>query len=94
LLVLPAHGSPFTGLHTRLDALIGGHHKQLDRLEDRLREAPRRAIDCFGVMFARAIDDKLLGMATGETLAHLRYLELAGRAVREDRDGSWWWRGA
>ena len=25
LLVLPAHGSPFTGLHARLDALIDGH---------------------------------------------------------------------
>lgn len=92
LLVLPAHGSPFTGLHTRLDALIDGHRKQLERLEQRLHEAPRRAVDCFGVMFAREIDDKLLGMATGETLAHLRYLELNGRAVREVRDGIWWWR--
>jgi glyoxylase-like metal-dependent hydrolase (beta-lactamase superfamily II) len=92
LLVLPAHGSPFTGLHARLDALIDGHVKQLDRLEERLREAPRRAVDCFGVMFARAIDDKLLGMATGETLAHLRHLERSGRALREERDGVWWWR--
>jgi glyoxylase-like metal-dependent hydrolase (beta-lactamase superfamily II) len=94
LLVLPAHGAPFTGLHARLEALIDGHRKQLERLEERLREAPRKAIDCFGVMFARTIDDKLLGMATGETLAHLRHLELAGRAVREARDGVWWWRAA
>jgi glyoxylase-like metal-dependent hydrolase (beta-lactamase superfamily II) len=92
LLVLPAHGSPFTGLHARLDALVEGHEKQLARLEDRLAEAPRRAVDCFGVMFARTIDDKLLGMATGETLAHLRWLERRGRAGREERDGVWWWR--
>lgn len=92
LLVLPAHGSPFTGLHARLDALIEGHEKQLARLEERVAEAPRRAVDCFGVMFARTIDDKLLGMATGETLAHLRYLERRARAVREERDGVWWWR--
>ncbi|HEV2568263.1 MBL fold metallo-hydrolase [Sphingomonas sp.] len=91
LLVLPAHGSPFTGLHARLDALIDGHIKQLERLEERLSEAPRRAVDCFGVMFARAIDDKLLGMATGETLAHLRWLERRGRARVEDRNGAWWW---
>ena len=91
LLVLPAHGAPFTGLHTRLDALIDGHQKQLERLEERLREAPRRAVDCFGVMFARAIDDKLLGMATGETLAHLRWLERRGRARMAVRDGAWWW---
>jgi glyoxylase-like metal-dependent hydrolase (beta-lactamase superfamily II) len=92
LLVLPAHGAPFTGLHPRLDALIAGHHKQLDRLEERLREEPRRAIDCFSAMFARAIGPDLLGMATGETLAHLRYLELRGRVAREERAGVWWWR--
>lgn len=91
LLVLPAHGAVFRGLHARLDALADGHRTSLDRLEARLREAPRRAVECFGVMFARAIDDKLLGMATGETLAHLRHLELTGRAVRENRDGVWWW---
>jgi glyoxylase-like metal-dependent hydrolase (beta-lactamase superfamily II) len=91
LLVLPAHGNPFTGLHARLDALIDGHEKQLARLEERLREAPRRAVDCFGVMFARAIDDRLLGMATGETLAHLRWLERRGRARVEERDAVWWW---
>lgn len=90
LLVLPAHGSPFTGLHARLEALIEGHHKQLERLGGRLREAPRRAVDCFGVMFARPISDDLLGMATGETLAHLQHLELRGRATREVRDGVWW----
>jgi glyoxylase-like metal-dependent hydrolase (beta-lactamase superfamily II) len=94
LLVLPAHGSPFTGLHTRLEALIEGHVKQLERLEDRLRESPRRPVDCFGVMFARAIDDKLLGMATGETLAHLRWLERRRRARCEVRDGVWWWSAA
>lgn len=91
LLVLPAHGAPFRGLHARLDALVDGHEKQLARLEDRLREAPRRAIDCFGVMFARPIDDGLLGMATGETLAHLRWLERRGRARCKVRDGIWWW---
>lgn len=91
LLVLPAHGAPFRGLHARLDALIDGHRKQLARLEERLGEAPRRAVDCFGVMFARPIDDNLLGMATGETLAHLRWLERRGRARTEDRDGVWWW---
>jgi glyoxylase-like metal-dependent hydrolase (beta-lactamase superfamily II) len=92
LLVLPAHGAVFTGLHARLDALADGHVRTLDRLHARLAERPLRAVDCFGVMFKRAIDDKLLGMATGETLAHLQHLEQAGRAVREPVDGVWWWR--
>lgn len=90
MLVLPGHGEPFYGLHARLDSLESGHRRSLDALEAFLREAPRRAVDCFGVLFARAIDDGLLGLATGEALAHLRHLEVVGRAAREDRDGIWY----
>ena len=90
LLVLPSHGEPFTGLHARLDALAEGHHGRLDALHAHLAE-PRGAVDCFGILFARAIGDHV-GLATGEALAHLRYLEERGRAVREVRDGVWWFR--
>lgn len=93
LLVLPSHGEPFRGLHARLDALEEGHLGRLDALEAHLAE-PRRAVDCFAILFGRAIDDKLLGLATGEAMAHLRWLEARGRAVREDRDGTWWFRAA
>ncbi|PZP08467.1 MAG: MBL fold metallo-hydrolase, partial [Sphingomonas hengshuiensis] len=34
------------------------------------------------------------GMATGEALAHLRRLEIEGRAVRDVADGVWWYRAA
>jgi hypothetical protein len=50
-------------------------------------EEPRRAVDCFGVLFARTVDDSILGLATGEALAHLRHLETTGRATRENREG-------
>lgn len=93
LLVLPAHGEPFTGLHARLDALAEGHRGRLDALHAHLAE-PRRAVDCFPVLFGRAIDDSVYGMATGEALAHLRHLEVEGRAVREARDGVHWYRAA
>jgi glyoxylase-like metal-dependent hydrolase (beta-lactamase superfamily II) len=93
LLVLPSHGDPFTGLHARLDALDFGHRDRLDALHARLEE-PRRAVDCFGVLFARAIEDSMLGLATGEALAHLRRLEVEGRAVRESKDGVHWYRAA
>ncbi|WP_342454760.1 hypothetical protein [Sphingomonas sp. H160509] len=36
----------------------------------------------------------VLGMATGEALAHLRRLEVEGRATRDTQDGVWWWRAA
>jgi len=91
LLVLPGHGDPFTGLHTRLDAMDREHRERLDELAVFLAE-PRRAVDCFGRLFRRAIGPDVLGMATGEALAHLRRLEVERRAVRETHDGVWWWR--
>lgn len=93
LLVLPAHGEPFTGLHARLDALAAGHHDRLDALHAHLAE-PRRAVDCFTKLFGRKIDDSNIGAATGEALAHLRHLEVTGRAAREVRDGVHWYRAA
>lgn len=90
LLVLPSHGEPFTGLHARLDALDRGHRTQLDALHRHLRE-PRRAVDCFATLFARKIEDSMMGLATGEALAHLRRLEVEGRARREVRDGVHWY---
>ncbi|PTW48973.1 glyoxylase-like metal-dependent hydrolase (beta-lactamase superfamily II) [Sphingomonas faeni] len=93
LLVLPGHGDPFTGLHTRLDAMDREHRERLDELAVFLAE-PRRAVDCFGRLFRRAIGQDVLGMATGEALAHLRRLEVEGRATRDIQDGVWWWRAA
>ena len=93
LLVLPSHGEPFTGLHARLDALAEGHRGRLDALHAHL-EAPRRALDCFTVLFGRKIEDGSLGLATGEAMAHLRRLEVEGKAERETRDGVNWYRSA
>jgi glyoxylase-like metal-dependent hydrolase (beta-lactamase superfamily II) len=91
LFVLPSHGEPFTGLHARLDALAFGHRDRLDALHAKLDE-PRRAVDCFRILFFRRIDDSMLGLATGEALAHLRRLEVEGRAVRQVRDDVHWYR--
>jgi glyoxylase-like metal-dependent hydrolase (beta-lactamase superfamily II) len=94
VLVLPAHNEPFHGLHTRLDHLIRGHERGLSRLTARLAE-PRRAVDVFGVLFKRAITAELMGMATGEALAHLNCLIHRGLAVREaDAAGVNWYRAA
>ena len=90
LLVLPSHGEPFTGLHARLDALAEGHRGRLEALHVHLAE-PRRAVDCFSVLFGRAIGDNSFGLATGEALAHLRRLEVEGLARREVRDGVHWY---
>ena len=93
LLVLPSHGEPFTGLHARLASLDHGHRDRLDALHEHLSE-PRRAVDCFGILFGRRIDGNVIGLATGEAMAHLRRLEVEGRATREIRDGVHWYRAA
>lgn len=90
-LVLPSHGEPFRGVHTRLDALIRGHRTALTRLERTLK-TPSRVVDVFSALFARPVDDGVLGMATGEAVAHLNYLLRQGRAERiRDAEGVDWW---
>jgi glyoxylase-like metal-dependent hydrolase (beta-lactamase superfamily II) len=91
VLVLPAHNSPFIGLHARCRELNDSHRRGLERLEAMLVE-PRRAIDVFAALFSRKITPGILGMATGEAIAHLNYLTHAGHAAREtDARGVWWW---
>lgn len=93
VLVLPAHNDPFRGLHARLDYLAGGHERSLERLRDCLDEL-KRAVDVFGALFSRRItsDPHLLGLATGESLAHINYLLRRGEAaVGKMADGVAWY---
>ncbi len=90
--VLPSHGLPFYGLHERTRALTRGHERCLERLTKLLAE-PKRAVDTFRALFARQVGDDMLGMATGESLAHLNCLKERGVAVCEpDDQGVLWWR--
>jgi len=92
VLVLPAHGKPFHGLHARIDALVQGHEEGLKRLLAML-DTPRRAVDVFPALFRREITVKLLGLATGESLAHLACLRARGLATDAlDDGGIRWWR--
>jgi len=80
-LVLPSHGLPFRGLHARLAQLRDHHEARLAEAIDALVE-PRSAAQLVPVLFRRELDTHQLGFALGETLAHLRFLEEEGRAVR------------
>ena len=94
VLVLPAHNEPFRGLHARLDYLSRSQHEALSRLRKALAQ-PRRAVDVFAELFSRPIgsEPNLLGMATGESIAHLNYLVRRDDAVMEiAEDGVAWYR--
>lgn len=76
-LVLPSHGRPFRGLHTRI-AQLRAHH------DERLAEVvaacavPCSAMDIVPVMFRRPLDAHQLTFALGEALAHLHKLSTDG----------------
>lgn len=79
VLVLPAHGLPFQGLHRRIDMLVQGHEGRLERALAAL-DTPQRAVDLFALLYRRPIGPETLGMATGEALAHLACLRRRGLA--------------
>ncbi|MEZ5565344.1 MAG: MBL fold metallo-hydrolase [Gammaproteobacteria bacterium] len=90
VLVLPAHNEPFVGAHERLQALIDHHEASLAQVEESLREAPKRCVDLFPILFPRAVTTDLLGFATGEALAHLHCLIRRGRARRSTTSAGIW----
>jgi glyoxylase-like metal-dependent hydrolase (beta-lactamase superfamily II) len=85
-LVLPAHNEPFRGLHVRLDQLAADHTRKLEALLEACSE-PLSAYDSFATLFRRAIADEEIQMATGEALAHLRWLHRRGQVTAETCDG-------
>lgn len=94
LLVCPAHGEPFYGLHARLIALRDEHHRRLDDVHAAIRQSPLRAVDCFPLLFNRPIGGDNRELATGEAIAHLNRLLADGRARRSVTDGVHWFHAA
>lgn len=73
VLVLPAHGKPFRGLHTRITQLREHHVARLSEVSA-VCATPQSAMDIVPVMFRRPLDAHQLSFALGEALAHLHKL--------------------
>ena len=80
-LVLPSHGKPFRGLHTRIRQLREHHAARLDEVRAACVE-PVSAMDIVPLMFKRQLDAHQLSFAIGEALAHLHVLWYQGRLAR------------
>lgn len=80
-LVLPSHNLPFYGVRTRVRQLIDHHQSKLQLLREHCTQ-PYSALELLSVMFERDISRNELGMAVGETLAHLHYLIERGEMQR------------
>jgi hypothetical protein len=86
--VLPSHGLPFVGVQSRVAALHAHHEERLQALEEACEIAPQSAAELLDVLFQRALDTHQTMFAMGEAIAHLNYLEQAGRLSRTtDADG-------
>jgi glyoxylase-like metal-dependent hydrolase (beta-lactamase superfamily II) len=72
-LVLPSHGKPFRGLHTRIAQLRQHHEERLAEVVSACSQ-PRSAADIVPIMFKRPLDVHQLTFALGEALAHLHKL--------------------
>lgn len=87
-LVLPSHGKPFRGLHTRIAQLKAHHDERLADVMAACGRAPHSAADLLPVLFNRPLDLHQTTFAMGESIAHLHALWLAGSLRRRrDEDG-------
>ena len=94
VLVLPAHGKPFYGLHQRLKQLVEKHRRDLCHLYNSLKDN-RRAIDCIPLLYSKRLNTEHYGYATGEVVAHLNYLVESNRIERHrDENGVDWYQRA
>ena len=89
-LVLPSHGKPFRGLHTRIRQLHEHHRERLDEVLAASQERPLSAADALPILFKRKLDLHQTTFAMGESVAHLHALWHAGKMRRmKDAEGIW-----
>ena len=87
-LVLPSHGRPFKGLHTRVDQLVAHHDERFGDVLAACAREPQHAAGLLSVLFKRPLDLHQTTFAMGESIAHLHALWFGGQLRRRlDADG-------
>jgi glyoxylase-like metal-dependent hydrolase (beta-lactamase superfamily II) len=86
VLVLPSHGRPFRGLHTRIRQLHAHHEARLAEVLAACTGVARSAAEIVPIMFRRPLDAHQLGFALGEARAHLHKLWRDGTVRRDTGD--------
>lgn len=80
----PGHREPFARFAERAKELEAHHAERLETMLERLRAAPQSAYAVCRSVFGDRLTIHQLRFALAETLAHLIYLEGAGRAAQLD----------
>ena len=81
-LTLPAHGKPFTGLHTRITQLHDHHRERINEVMQACAAKACSAHDIVPIMFKRELDLHQMTFAMGESVAHLHLLWFEGKLKR------------
>jgi glyoxylase-like metal-dependent hydrolase (beta-lactamase superfamily II) len=88
VLVLPGHGLPFLGLHTRISELMEHHEQRCAAIAEACQPRPLSVAEIVPHVFHRELDEHQTGFAFGEVLAHVNHMLGRGQLVLEtDRDG-------
>ncbi len=82
VLVLPSHGLPFKGLHTRIEQLKAHHAERFAEVLEACTAKPLSAFELVPVIFKRALDLHQMTFAMGESIAHCHALWYAGKLER------------
>lgn len=90
-LVLPSHGRPFSTLHARALELRDEHHDRLHKIHSAISRPVGTAQVTAAIFRLDRLDPLNRLLATTETLAHLRWLELRGLAARSHGSGRLGW---
>lgn len=81
-LVLPSHGRPFKGVHTRIAQLQAHHEERLAELLSACLAQPLSAHESLPILFKRELNFHQTTFAMGEAVAHLHVLWHNGQVKR------------
>ena len=87
VLVLPGHGLPFYGLHTRIDELIEHHGQRCGDIATACRERALSVAEILPYVFPRELDAHQTSFAFGEVLAHVNHMLGRGELVLQTDAG-------
>ena len=81
VLVLPGHGLPFYGLHTRIDELIHHHGLRCGEIAVACQDRALTVAQILPYVFQRELDEHQTSFAFGEVLAHVNHMLSRGELV-------------
>jgi glyoxylase-like metal-dependent hydrolase (beta-lactamase superfamily II) len=79
--VLPGHGLPFYGLHTRISELTAHHAERCGVIAASCRARPLSVAEIVPFVFTRELDAHQTSFAFGEVLAHVNHMLTQGRLM-------------